>query len=311
LYSNSSKYRQINSDKLLIANKPWLFEGTKGAMLTKKQTESPTGPDSSGCSGGAGESQFKMPASRHPPVSERPRGGTGGLSLQEKYRAFEWEQSEKQADLCWYEQDESGYINDDREESYFIMGGRRGFEAEEALGGKKIGSSNLKQNEKNLDHLKWEINRMDHSGFFIVKNQQSMAEDDDLNRVTLMVHDVKPPFLDDKIKYTKQLEPIQIVKDAESDMAILSKKGSMTIKKQRELKDMQKQRDKLLSLEGTRLGQILNVEKKVSAEDEEFQEICLDQEGEANYRTKSQYGTRMLKKTEAVSQFAKTKTIKE
>ena len=58
------------------------------------------------------------------------------------------------------------------------------------------------------------------------------------------VHDIKPPFLDGKTQYTKQLEPIKIVKDEASTMAILSKKGSQVIRGLRERKDKQQMRDR-------------------------------------------------------------------
>ncbi len=50
----------------------------------------------------------------------------------------------------------------------------------------------------------------------------------------LIVHDLKPPFLDGNTVYTTQSSQIQVVKDPLSDMAILSKKGSAAIKDYRE-----------------------------------------------------------------------------
>lgn len=52
-----------------------------------------------------------------------------------------------------------------------------------------------------------------------------------------MVHDFRPPFLSGKTIYTKQLETVSIVKDATSDMAILAKKGSKVLRKQRDQKE--------------------------------------------------------------------------
>ena len=37
-------------------------------------------------------------------------------------------------------------------------------------------------------------------------------------RVVLMVHDIKPPFLDGRIVFTKQIEIVSIVKDPTSDI---------------------------------------------------------------------------------------------
>jgi pre-mRNA-splicing factor ATP-dependent RNA helicase DHX38/PRP16 len=49
-------------------------------------------------------------------------------------------------------------------------------------------------------------------------------------RVMLMVHDLRPPFLDGDTIYTTQMSQIQVVKDPLSDMAILAKKGSTVVK---------------------------------------------------------------------------------
>ena len=59
-------------------------------------------------------------------------------------------------------------------------------------------------------------------------------EDHDQQRVMLMVHDLKPPFLDGNTVYTTQVSQIQVVKDPLSDMAILAKKGSTIVKEYRQ-----------------------------------------------------------------------------
>lgn len=69
-------------------------------------------------------------------------------------------------------------------------------------------------------------------------------EDHDQNRVMLMVHDLKPPFLDGNIAYTTQMSQIQVVKDPLSDMAILAKKGSTVVKEYRERNERQRAKTK-------------------------------------------------------------------
>lgn len=39
------------------------------------------------------------------------------------------------------------------------------------------------------------------------------------NRVMLLVHDIKPPFLDGREAFTKQIQPVQVVRDPTSDFA--------------------------------------------------------------------------------------------
>ena len=48
--------------------------------------------------------------------------------------------------------------------------------------------------------------------------------------MVLLVHDLKPPFLDGTTMFTTQMDNIQVVKNPLSDMAILAKKGSQKIK---------------------------------------------------------------------------------
>jgi len=60
----------------------------------------------------------------------------------------------------------------------------------------------------------------------------------------LMVHDLKPPFLDGNTVYTTQTSQIQVVKDPLCDMAILAKKGSTIVKEYRERNDRQKVKQK-------------------------------------------------------------------
>lgn len=60
----------------------------------------------------------------------------------------------------------------------------------------------------------------------------------------LMVHDIKPPFLDGNTIYTTQMSQIQVVKDPLSDMAILAKKGSTVVKDYRERNERQRAKNK-------------------------------------------------------------------
>jgi len=53
-------------------------------------------------------------------------------------------------------------------------------------------------------------------------------------RIHLLVRDLKPPFLDGNIIYTKQLEAVQPIKDPSSDMAVVARKGSRLVREKRE-----------------------------------------------------------------------------
>jgi hypothetical protein len=59
-------------------------------------------------------------------------------------------------------------------------------------------------------------------------------EDESESTVHVMVHDIKPPFLDGRTVFTRQLDPINPIRDMSSDMAVFSKKGSALVKEKRE-----------------------------------------------------------------------------
>ena len=84
-------------------------------------------------------------------------------------------------------------------------------------------------------------------------------EDDSESAVHVMVHDLKPPFLDGRTVFTKQLEPVNPIKDPTSDLAVFAKKGSALVKEKREQAERAKAAAKLTGLGGTSLGNIMGV----------------------------------------------------
>jgi pre-mRNA-splicing factor ATP-dependent RNA helicase DHX38/PRP16 len=92
---------------------------------------------------------------------------------------------------------------------------------------------NLEQKHRNEEHTKWEENQLINSGIFKVSTANNEGAEDEENRVMLMVHDLRPPFLDGKTQFSTNMETIQVVKDPNSDMALLAKKGSLIVKELR------------------------------------------------------------------------------
>ena len=84
-------------------------------------------------------------------------------------------------------------------------------------------------------------------------------EADSESTVQVMVHDLKPPFLDGRTVFTKQLEPVNPIRDPTSDLAVFAKKGSALVKEKREQAERAKAAAKLTSLGGTSLGNIMGV----------------------------------------------------
>ncbi|KAF8502342.1 hypothetical protein F5888DRAFT_1671287, partial [Russula emetica] len=74
-----------------------------------------------------------------------------------------------------------------------------------------------------------------------------------------MVHNLKPPFLNGRTVFTKQLDPINPIRDLTSDMAAIAKNGSALVKEKCEQAERAKAAAKLAALGGTALGNILGV----------------------------------------------------
>lgn len=84
-------------------------------------------------------------------------------------------------------------------------------------------------------------------------------DDESESAVHVMVHDLKPPFLDGRTVFTKQLETVNPIRDATSDLAVFSKKGSALVREKREQAERAKAAAKLAALSGTALGNIMGV----------------------------------------------------
>lgn len=207
-------------------------------------------------------------------------------------------------DRDWYAGDEFGHTFGD--ESHNPFGGAdlawADSQREKILADKKLGkrlTAKAAQKQKEVDA--WEANRMLTSGVAQRRDQGHDFDDEDAVRVHLLVHDLKPPFLDGKTIFTKQIEPVPAVRDAQSDMAVFSRKGSKVVKEKRQQKERQKQAQEATNIAGTALGNIMGVK-------EEEGDSAVAMPGEDS--GKSKFATHM-KKNAGSSSFSKSKTLKE
>lgn len=106
--------------------------------------------------------------------------------------------------------------------------------------------------------------RHEFSGSSKRRRTHNENDDDDADDETishLIVHQKLPPFLDGKIRFSKQANPVLPVKDPTCDMAVNAKKGSQTVKDMRLQKEVKKAQRKEWELKNTQLGEILNVKQ--------------------------------------------------
>jgi pre-mRNA-splicing factor ATP-dependent RNA helicase DHX38/PRP16 len=210
-------------------------------------------------------------------------------------------------DRDWYAGDEFGHTFGD--ESHNPFGGAGNTWADQqretALSEKKNSkrmSARAAQKQKDVDA--WETNRMLTSGVAQRRDYDVGFEDDeDGTRVHLLVHNLRPPFLDGRTVFTKQLDPVPAVRDPQSDMAVFSRKGSKVVRERRQQKERQKQAQDATNIAGTALGNLMGIR-----EDEGDSAAAIP--GEEDHKGGSKFAQH-LKKSEGASAFSKSKTLRE
>ncbi|KAI1448120.1 P-loop containing nucleoside triphosphate hydrolase protein [Annulohypoxylon stygium] len=213
-------------------------------------------------------------------------------------------------DRDWYAGDETGHTFGDDSHNPFgsydtswVEQQQREAEMIEKKAGKHM---NARQLQRQKDNDAWETNRMLTSG---VAQRRGLGDDfDDDNegtRVHLLVHDLKPPFLDGRTVFTKQLEPVPAVKDYQSDMAVFSRKGSRVVKERRQQRERQRQAQEATNMAGTALGNLMGVK-----EDEGDSALPIATEEDAPKSGANKFSDHM-KKNDGASAFSQSKTLRE
>ncbi|KAK3127120.1 hypothetical protein QOZ80_7AG0568590 [Eleusine coracana subsp. coracana] len=218
------------------------------------------------------------------------------------------------ADRAWYDCEEHSTMFDGDNSMY--LGDESSYKKREVLMPKKLtrrdGSlMSLAQSKKlsqmTADNAQWEDRQLLRSGAVRGTEVQTEFDDEDERKVILLVHDTKPPFLDGRVVFTKQAEPVMPLKDPTSDMAIISRKGSALVREIREKQSMNKSRQRFWELAGSKLGNILGVEK--TAEQVDADTAVVGDQGEINFKEEAKFSQHMKEKADAVSDFAKSKSL--
>ncbi|KAL2519699.1 RNA helicase family protein [Abeliophyllum distichum] len=220
---------------------------------------------------------------------------------------------EYHSDRAWYDREEGNTFG--AESSSIFLGDEASFQKKEAElakrlvrrdGSKMTLAQSKKLSQLTADNAQWEDRQLLRSGAVRGTEVQTEFDDEDERKVILLVHDTKPPFLDGRIVYTKQAEPIMPLKDPTSDMAIISRKGSTLVREIHEKQSMNKSRQRFWELAGSKLGDILGVEK--TAEQIDADTAVVGEQGEVDFKEEAKFAQHM-KKGEAVSDFAISKTL--
>ncbi|KAI3877863.1 hypothetical protein MKX03_028749 [Papaver bracteatum] len=281
---------------------PWLGSDTPSAAASAWDFVSPSPAPIravGNCKGnGAGECSSSSMSESHEM--------TGKLQLQMEY----------EADRAWYDRDDEGNTTFDGDGSLAFLGDEASFTKKKAEVAKKLvrrdGSlmslaQSKKLSQRTAENAQWEDRQLLRSGAVRGTNVQTEFEDEDECRVNLLIHDTKPLFLNEKVVFTKQADPIVPLKDPTSDMAIISRKGSALVREIHEKRMQNKSRQRFWELAGSKLGDILGVEK--TAEEIDADTAVVGNEGEIDFKEDAKFAQHMQEKGEAVSEFAKSKTL--
>ncbi|KAJ3372238.1 DEAH-box RNA helicase prp16 [Allomyces arbusculus] len=282
--------------------------GRTGGLVHRKDYRPPPPPSS--------DSGITTSTSRRPQFTIEDEMEDAG------YRS--WEEDATKLDRDWYDVEEGMILGQDHNPF-------EGYEAEEAAAATTSSAAPVpaakrtRMSAKFMQHTrdteKWESNRLLTSG--VVQRAEAENEDlEDQERVHIMVHDIKPPFLDGRQVFTKQLETVQIVRDPTSDLARFARQGSELVRRERQERERRRATQQRVDLAGTALGNVMGVQHQEDQEQPDEGPVAKElgtavlADGDASSDAPGPVDGPSAAEPEpaesqAVSQFAKTKSIKE
>ncbi|KAJ9090496.1 hypothetical protein DSO57_1001954 [Entomophthora muscae] len=213
----------------------------------------------------------------------------------------QWEQEQTQLDRDWYDIEENGAM--DGTNNIFTENEAYYRKKEEELVKKQAKRMSARQMQYNRENDKWETNQLLISG--VVQRQESDLnfDEDTEDRVHILVHDQRPPFLDGRVAFTKQMEPVQSVRDPTSDMAVFSKKGSRVVRERREQRERMKATRESLDMTNTTLGKVMGMPEAKEQEKKEAEVPSGSND--------SKFAEHIKENTASSSNFSRTKSLKE
>ncbi|EFW99640.1 mRNA splicing factor RNA helicase [Grosmannia clavigera kw1407] len=225
-------------------------------------------------------------------------------------------------DRDWYTGDEFGHTFGDEDHNPFGSFDDRTWDdketQEKAQFERKVGRFdrvNPRALQKQRDVDAWETNRMLTSGVAQRRDMgDSFDDEEEAMRVHLLVHDLRPPFLDGKTIFTKQLDPVPAVRDFQSDMAVFSRKGSRVVRERRQQRERQRAAKDATAMAGTTLGNIMGVHENGDADGDSAVPVPGEENGNATAEGSSKGNNKFsqhMKNNNAASNFSLSKSLRE
>eukprot|EP00934_Nitzschia_sp_Nitz4_P002117 Nitzschia sp. Nitz4//scaffold294_size23022//13240//16953//NITZ4_008515-RA/size23022-processed-gene-0.6-mRNA-1//-1//CDS//3329546226//2117//frame0 len=219
----------------------------------------------------------------------------------------------------YLDQEEGGYVLDntgnaggDADMGRFLFENAKTKAREEEMEQKRRNRFNPRKSALQDDQDAWEENRLLSSGAAVRSNVDLEMTTEQETNVTLLVHQVKPPFLDGRVSFSTIREAVPTVKDSSSDFAKMAREGSATLRHLRANKDKNAMRQKFWELGGTRMGDAVGVKSDAAPSDPAVKEPDINESGELDYKKSTGFAQHVKKQNDGpVSTFAKTKTIRQ
>jgi len=161
------------------------------------------------------------------------------------------------------------------EDDVFLGSSERFAEREAAMarararGEAKIAGMSAQRSAVHADQDAWETQLLMRSGVVEAGARDMDFDADETRRAQVLVRNIKPPFLDGSVVFTKQLDMVPTVKDPSSDMARTSREGSDAVRRWRRDRDKSKMRQRFWELGGSRMGDVMGVKKGKDEQEEE------------------------------------------
>ncbi len=234
-----------------------------------------------------------------------------------------WEEEQRQLDRDWYQFEEGGQTFDDTHNPF---AGHEDYykQKEEEFVQSQTKKVSMRQLQYSKDNEMWERHLMIRSGVAQQGKVDLDFENEEEKKVHIMTNDLKPPFLDGRIQYSQQLEPIKFVRDPNSDMAVIARKGSTLVMEMRERKERMKATRDALKVDGTNIGNIMGLANQPNESQTEQERTSnpsliktvgnmeeLNEDNDTAAAPDSAFATHLKERSDAVSAFARSKTIQE
>jgi pre-mRNA-splicing factor ATP-dependent RNA helicase DHX38/PRP16 len=239
------------------------------------------------------------------------------------------EPADEDFDRDFYLQEDEGHAvqdaTDDNDLGRFLYTNAKIEARQQAMEKQKEGSTNqrvtARQSALNHDQQAWEENRLLSAGAAVQGTVDLDHATEQDTSVTLLVHQVKPPFLDGRVSFSTIREAVPTVRDASSDFAKMAREGSETLRHLRANKDKNAMRQKFWELGGTRMGDAVGIKEGDGTDDKNGKDkdrnddgpAAETADGEIDYKKSTGFKDHVKNKEGdgPVSHFAKSKTIRQ